>query len=223
LAAATEVKLFAGYLYDTGNNTAGGGSKSPVGGAPQLQLDTAIPALNHCVFSEPGMYASASTLYLSLQCVKITSLSPLTITDHPIVLLKCSGSCTTGSNWSYVGTVLNDTNATAIGYDTGFSASGLFESAGSIYLVATPVQTAGVPWSDYYSGCRVYRFSNIDSAQLEISGSQPGLIGSVNGTAGSFNGACAYNASANMSGMLYSEANTSGTDVFRIFMSHKNF
>jgi hypothetical protein len=223
LATATEVKLFAGYLYDTGNNTAGGGSQSPVGGAPQLQLDAAFPALNNCVFSEPGMYASASALYLSLQCVKITSLSPLTISDHPIVLLKCSGSCTTGSNWSYAGTVLNDSNAATIGFDTGFSASGLFESAGRIYLVATPVQTSGAPWPDYYSGCRVYRFSNIDSAQLETSGSKPTLVGSVNGTAGSFNGACAHNASANMSGMLYSEAKTSVTDVFRIYMSHKNF
>ena len=96
-------------------------------------------------------------------------------------------------------------------------------AGGSIYLVATPVQTAGAPWSNYYNGCRVYRFANIDSALLEASGSQPALIGSVSGTAGSFNGACAYDASANMSGMLYSEAKTSVTDVFRIYMSHKNF
>ena len=224
LVTATEVKLFAGYLYDTGNNTAGGGSQSPVPGAPQIQLDTALnPALNNCVFSEPGMYASGSALYVSLLCVKITGLSPLTISDHPIVLLKCSGYCTTGSNWSYAGTVLNDSNAAAIGFDTGFSASGLFESAGRIYLVATPVQTAGAPWPNYYNGCRVYRFANIDSALLDPPGSQPALIGSVNGTAGSFNGACAYDASASMSGMLYSEAKTSVTDVFRIYMSHKNF
>ena len=184
LAAAPEVKLFAGYLYDSVNNTAAGNSGSPVGGAPQLQLDTAFPALSNCAFSEPGMYASGSAVYLSLLCVKISSLSPVTISDHPIVLLKCSGSCATGSNWSYVGTVLQDSNAAAIGYDTGFSASGLFESGGSIYLVATPVKTIGAPWPDYYSGCRVYRFTNIDSAQLQTSGSQPALIGSVSGTAG---------------------------------------
>lgn len=219
LAAAQEVKLFAGNLYDTGNNTAGGGSQSPLGGAPLIQLDTAFPALNTCVFTEPGMYASDSALYLSLLCVKTSDLSHLT------VLLKCASPCDTGNaaSWSYLGTVLQDSNAAAIGFDSGFSGSGLFESAGSMYLVATPVQTAGAPWPDYYNGCRVYRFSNIDSALLQTSGSQPALIGSVNGTAGSFNGACTYNTSANMSGMLYSEANTSVTDVFRIYMSHKNF
>ncbi|MFZ2160883.1 MAG: sialidase family protein [Sideroxyarcus sp.] len=220
LAAAPEVKLFAGYGYDTSNDTVGGGSQSPLGGAPQIQLDTALdPALNTCVFTEPGMYASDSALYLSLLCVKTSDLSHLT------VLLKCTSPCNTGSaaSWSYLGTVLQDSNATAIGFDSGFSGSGLFESAGSMYLVATPVQTAGAPWPDYYNGCRVYRFSNIDSALLQTSGSQPALVGSVNGTTGSFNGACSYNASANLSGMLYSELNTSATDLFRIYMSHKNF
>ena len=56
-----------------------------------------------------------------------------------------------------------------------------------------------------------------------MSGSQPALIGSVNGTAGSFNGACAYHASANMSGMLFSEVNPSVTDMFQIYKSHINF
>ncbi|MBU1425850.1 MAG: glycoside hydrolase [Gammaproteobacteria bacterium] len=220
LAAAQEVKLFAGNLYNSDNDTQNGITRSPLGGAPLIHLDTELdPALNTCLFSEPGMYASGSALYLSVLCVKYPGFS------HSIALLKCDSPCTTGSaaSWSYLGTVLQDSDAAAIGFDTGFSASGLFESAGSMYLVATPVQTAGAPWPDYYSGCRVYRFSNIDSALLQTSGSQPALIGSVHGTAGSFNGACAYNASANMSGMLYSEANTSVTDIFRIYMSHQNF
>jgi len=218
LAATTEIKLFGGYLYASANDTAGGTTRSPVGGAPQIQLDTALDtALNSCVFSEPGMYATNSALYMSLLCVHLSD------SNHLIALFKCTSACATGAAWSYLGTALNNANAASLGYDTGFSASGMFESGGNVYLVATPVQTAGAPWPDYYSGCRIFRFANIDTAQLQMSGAQPAQIGSVNGTQGSFNGACAYHASANMSGMLYSEAKTSVTDIFQIYKSHINF
>jgi hypothetical protein len=218
LAAAPEIKLFGDYIYDSANDTAGGSTRSPVGGTPQIQLDSLDPALNTCVFTEPGMYASGSALYLSLQCVHLSDANRLT------VLLKCASPCNTGSaaSWSYLGTVLQKSDAAAFGFDTGFSASGMFESAGSIYLVVTPVQTSGAPWADYYSGCRVFKFANIDSAQLQMSGSLPTLIGTVDGTSGSFNGACAYHASANMSGMLYSEFNMS-TLTYQMYMSHTNF
>lgn len=225
LAAAAEVKLFGGYLYDSANDTPApsGTTQSPVGAVPQIQLDTALDsALNTCVFSEPGMYATSSALYLSLLCVHLGDINTPADDDHLIVLLKCGSPCnaTSVSNWSYLGTALNNADAAAFGYDTGFSASGMFESGGSVYLVATPVQTSGAPWSDYYSGCRIFKFSDIDTATLQ--GSPPTLIGSVNGTPGSFNGACAYHASANMSGMLYSEFNTS-TFTFQIYKSHVNF
>ena len=222
LAAAPEIKLFAGYGYDAGNNTAGGGSRSPLGGAPLIQLDTALnSALNTCVFTEPGMYASSAALYLSLQCQHLDPASP----DRLIVLLKCASPCNTGSaaSWSYLGTLLNKSNAAAFGFDDGFAASGLFASAGNLYVVATPVQTSGAPWSAYYSGCHLFRFTDIDSALLQKTGVHPTLIASVNGTSGSFNGACSYHASASNSGMLYSELNTSVTDRFQIFMSHTNF
>ena len=225
LAAATEIKLFAGYLYDSANDTAGGTTRSPVGGAPQIQLDTALdPALSTCVFSVPGMYTTNSAVYLSLLCVHLGNINTPADDNHLIVLLKCGSPCNAASaaSWSYLGTALQNSDALAFGFDTGFSASGMFESAGNVYLVATPVQTAGAPWPDYYSGCRIFRFANIDSALLQMSGSQPMLIGSVNGTAASFNGACAFHASASMSGMLYSEFNTS-TQVFQIYMSHTNF
>jgi hypothetical protein len=220
LAAATEIKLFGGYLYDSANDTQYGTTQSPVGGAPKIQLDALNPALDTCVFSEPGMYATNSALYLSLLCVHLGNTSTTTDDDHLIVLLKCGSPCdaTNASSWSYLGTALNNADAAAFGFDTGFSASGMFESGGNVYLVATPVQSA--PWPDYYSGCRIFRFANIDTATLQ--GSPPTLIGSVDGTAGSFNGACAYHASANMSGMLYSEFNTS-TTTFQIYMSHTNF
>ena len=221
LAAAPEIKLFAGSLYDPGNNTAGGASGSPVGGAPLIQLDTALnTALNTCgVFTEPGLYASSGALYVSLQCEHLADANRL------IVLLKCASPCNTTSaaSWSYLGTVLEKSDATAFGFDSGFAAPGMFASAGSVYLVVTPVQNSGAPWPDYYSGCRVFKFADIDSGLLQKNGSQLTLMGSIEGTSGTFNGACSYHASAGNSGMLYSELKTSVSARFQIFMSNTNF
>jgi hypothetical protein len=220
LATAPEIKLFSGYLYDTSNNTLGGTSGSPVGGAPQIQLDTALnSALNTCVFTEPGMYASNSALYVSLQCEHLAN------SDRLIVLLKCISPCNAGNSasWAYLGNVLQKSDASAFGFDSGFAAPGIFASSGNIYLLATPVQTAGAPWPDYYKGCRVFKFSDIDTALLQKSGSQPTVIGSIDGTAGSFNGACSYHVSASDSGIMFSELNTSVNDKFQIFESHTNF
>ncbi len=220
LAAAPEMKLFAGYLYDSSNDTAGGTSGSPVGGAPLIRLDTALdPALNTCVFTEPGTYASSGALYVSLQCEHLAD------SDRLIVLLKCASPCNAGSavSWSYLGTVLRRSDAIALGFDSGFAASGMFTSGAGVYLVVTPVQTGGMLFPDYYSGCRVFRFENIDTALLRKTGSQPALTGSVDGTPGSFNGACSFHALATGSGMLYSELNTSVTERFQIFMSHTHF
>ncbi len=221
LAAAPEIKLFAGSLYDPGNNTAGGASGSPVGGAPLIQLDTALDsALNTCgVFTEPGLYASSGALYVSLQCERLADANRL------IVLLKCTSPCNTASaaSWSYLGTVLQKPDAIAFGFDSGFAASGMFASGASVYLVVTPVQSAGAPFPDYYSGCRVFKFADIDSGLLQKTGSQPTLIGSIDGASGTFNGACSYHTSATNSGMLYSELKPAVAAKFQIFTSNTNF
>lgn len=221
LAAATtpEVKLFAGTIYNTDNN---------VTGTPLLQLDNLDPALNDCaVFTGPGMVVSAGALYVSLQCeVFDLTVSPPAHLNRLIVLLKCAGgSCGNTASWSYRGTLLQKSDATAFGFDDGFADSSLFAAAGSMYLVVTPVQKVGAPWPAYYNGCYVFKFADIDAnpALLQKTGNQLVLIGSVGGTAGSFNGACGYHASASYSGMLYSELKTTVTDRFQIFMSHINF
>jgi hypothetical protein len=220
LAGAPEIKLLSGYRYDPGNDTAGGGSRSPVGDPPRIQLDTALdPTLNTCVFTEPGLLASEEALYLSLLCKHLAD------SDSRIILLKCAGPCDTGraGAWSYLGTVLRNSDAAAIGFDAGFSAPSLFASAGMAYLVVTPVRTAGAPWPDYYSGCRIYQFSDLDSARLRKQDSRPEIIGAWDGSAGSFNGACAFHPAASASGMLYSELAPSEVEKFRIFMSHMSF
>jgi hypothetical protein len=220
LAAAPEVKLFAGYLYDPGNDTAGGGSRSPVGDSPLIQLDTALdPALNTCVFTEPGMYASGDALYASLLCKHLAD------SDSWIILLKCANPChaENAEAWAYLGTALRESDAAAFGFDEGFSAPDMFASAGNVYLVVTPVQTGGMPWPDYYSGCRVFQFSDLDSARLRMDGSRPEIIGTWDGSPGSFNGACSFHPAAGASGMLYSELVPPDVEKFQVFMSHIRF
>ena len=220
LAAAPEIKLFAGRIYNPDNNGVG---------TPPIQLNTLDLALKDCaVFTGPGMVAAAGALYLSLQCeaFDFTPLPPALPVhiNRLIVLLKCTGgSCGSAANWSYRGTVLQRSDATAFGFDDGFADSGLFAAAGSVYLVVTPVQKVGATWPDYYNGCYIFKFADIDAALLEKAGNQLKLIGTVGGTAGSFNGACAYHASASNSGMLYSELKPTVTDRFQMFMSHINF
>ena len=221
LATAPEIKLFAGNIYDPGNNTTG---------TPVLQLDTLNQDLNNCsVFTEPGMYASNTALYVSLQCETIDfNATPPVSLDRLIVLLKCSGgSCGASANWSYQGTIFQKSDAVAFGFDSGFAAPGLFASTGGVYLVVTGAQFVTPSMGAAYvglSGCRIFRFTDIDSALLQQTGAQPTLIGSINGSAESFNGACSYHASASQSGMFYSEINTSVTDAFfQIFMSRINF
>lgn len=219
LAAAPEIKLFAGKIYDAGNNTTG---------TPLLQLDTLSPALNGCaVFTEPGMYASNGALYVSLQCEKFDfAVTPPVPVDRLIVLLKCASLCASAASWSYQGTVFQKSDASAFGFDSGFAAPGMFASAGNVYLIVTGAQVVTPPMGAAYvsySGCRIFRFTDIDSALLEKTGAQPTLIGSVYGAAGSFNGACGYHASANQSGVLYGEIKPGAIDKFQIFMSHTNF
>jgi hypothetical protein len=217
LASATEVKLFSSFGYDPGNNILNGPSGSPVGGAPAIALDTALTTtLNGCFFTEPGMLATSSALYVSMLCVK----SP---TDHRIILLKCDSPCdtTSASSWTYVGTALNDTDAASFGFDQGFSAPGLVTSSGQNYLMVTP--QSSTPFDSHYNGCRVFRFTDIDTASLQRTGGVPDLVATVNGDAGSFNGACTYLPAASRAGVIYGQAFLTSTEKFRLFMSGVNF
>lgn len=217
LATATEIKLFGGAGYDTANNSLGGPTSSPVGGAPAVQLDTAIhAALNNCLFSEPSLYSNSGALYLSLLCKQLA-----TPNDSLIVLLKCVNPCNMAqaSSWSYLGTLLNNSDASAAGFNGGYSAPQLVESGGKSYLIATPVENPG----DLYRGCRVFRFADLESGVLERTGGIPNIVTQVNGTSGSFNGACTYHSSSSGSGVIYSEINPSETEVFRLFRSGVQF
>lgn len=219
LASAPEIKLFSSATYDPANNTAGGPTGVPVDGAPAIALDTAIHAeLNGCLVAEPSLMSASDALYLSADCVK-------SATDMRIVLLKCTNPCnmTTvgGSNgWVYVGTVLTKTDGDLFGVDQGFSASNLIQSNGQNYLIATP--RSSTPWDGYYNGCKIFRFSDIDTASLQRTGAVPDVISTVNGDAGSFNGACSYLPSALKAGVILDQLFPASSEKFRMFMSGVN-
>jgi hypothetical protein len=180
LGAATEVKLFVGSIYDLGNDTPGGGSMSPVGGAPVLHVETLHPDLAGCLaFTEPSLFATSTSLEVALSCVKPPN-------SGRILRLACSAPCaaTTPSSWTYAGTLLTGANATTLGYDTGFSAPSLVRTAsGGRALLITPVKST--PFPAFYDGCLVYPLTT--SGALAGSATAPSFV--VPGTIGAFRGA----------------------------------
>lgn len=214
LSAASEVKLFSGSMYDVGNNVLGGGSASPLGGAPAIALDLALNSqLNNCaIFTEAGMLANASGLYLNLLCGTST-------TNHRIILLKCAAPCnpSLGASWSFLGVALNDADAASFGFNQGFSGASLVSANGSYYLLATPVKNT--PMDGFYNGCMLFKFDNLEAASLQRSSGALSNILSVNGDAGSFNGACTYWPAASKAGIIYSQA----VSDFRLFSTGITF
>jgi len=206
LASAPEIKLFTSAGYSTDNDTAGGNTKSPLGGGPVLALDAAFPALTGGIFSEPGLLAYDSNLYLALLCVQPG-------VDHRIVLLRCCSTCDPASagSWEYLGSPLGEAEALPYGYDQGFSAPALFASTSGLHLIVTPVSS--VPFDGFYNGSWVYRFSDIGTAALS------GRVGVVNGVAGTFNGAAAFLPAASQPGLVYSQYVEGGTKPFQLMKS----
>jgi len=220
LASAIEIKLFGSYLYDTGNNTAGGGSQSPLGGAPAIQLDTAIsPVLNTCLFGEPSLYANQNSLYLAVQCDHLSD------GDRWIVLLKCASPCqmSSAASWAYVGTLFKKSDAATLGFSGGFAAPAIAETSGGVFLIVTPAQDP----SAVYKGCRVYKFANLDTATLVGVPGPPTLIASIDTPVtpgGTFFGAGAFTGNSSSSGLLYGEIKgTFPTWEFQIFKSRMTF
>ena len=219
LPTATEIKLFSSASdppYDPANNTAGGPSGVPVDGAPAIAFDTAFnhADLNGCFISEPSLLSTSAALYLSVDCLRAT--------DFSVVLLKCVHPCTMtevgGSNgWTYAGTALTLADGVSFGVDQGFSASSLVQSGGQNYLIATP--RSSTPDNGYYNGCKVFRFSDLDTATLQRTNGVPDVVATVNGDAGSFGGACTYLPSASRAGVIRGQIFPTATEKFRLLMS----
>lgn len=205
LQAATEVKLFAGGLYDTANNTASGTTGSPVGGAPVIALQSLNVQLNNClIFTEPGLLSTASFLYMTSICVEAS--------NYRVALFRCAQPCAMTSGWSYVATLLQNSDAVSLGY-LNFSASELLQENGANYLMVSPEGATGSP--GIYHGCKVYKFTDINTGTLQ---GAPTAVNTVNGTQGSFNGACGFDEQS-QTGIVFSEFNFTLNESFQIFKS----
>lgn len=220
LLTASEIKLFSSQGYDSGNNSATGPTTPPVGGAPAIALETSISSsLNGCLAGEPAAFATSTALYFAFQCEHMTD------GNRWISLLKCNSPCniTSPAAWTYLGNFLQKSDASAFGFDAGFAAPGFTESQdGTLHLVVSPVQNIGSPWNNYYKGCYFFEILDLNTANLKKDSSlKPILKKIIHGTSGSFNGACAYHKELTGSGVIYSEINTSLTDLFQIFLSHE--
>lgn len=218
LRTASEIKLFAGAYYNTANNKANGTTRSPLGGAPAIALDTEYSAdLNGCVFAEPGMATTSSALYLAIVCNK----SPF---ERKVALFKCASPCTptTAASWKYLGSTLDTADAALFGYDEGFSASNLVIANDTFYVIVTP--QSSTPWEGHYNGCMIFPFDDIETATIaRLENGAPRHVAQVDGTPGSFNGACTYLPAASAAGVIYSELNLTGLPYFRMLMSGVGF
>jgi hypothetical protein len=189
LANATPVKLIGTFAYAAVNNDAAAWTRPPIAGAPVLQASQISSELAGCaVLTEPGVLARPEGLYLALVCHEKKSL--LKGVESRIVLLRCMRPCTAAGSWQFVGTVLDMSDAKALGVEK-FSAADLFSAEGSDYLTVSPVGKN--PGNDAYKGCWVIPFRNINTGELWRSAGgvlQPRLR--VTLEADSFNGACSY-------------------------------
>ncbi len=227
LVAATPIKLFGGAGLQADNNNTATPLFSPIGTTPAIQLNTGItptpggpdPAeLNWCIFLEPGLLATNSTLHMSMYCADASSIPATGGVTEYVVHFSCNSPCniTNAASWKYLGRLLTPRDAQADTGDHHFQAPALIEKSGKIYLTVTPVDTTA---GDRYNGCRVYEFVDPNSNQLLRSAGQLVERTRVYGDADTHHGACdAY--SGLEGGFLLSQLKTPGTeDMFSIYKS----
>ena len=223
LATATAVKLFGGAGLQADNTIAGAPVYAPIAGSPTIQLNTGISQtigganvaeLSLCIFSEPGLHATADAIYMSIYCADASTV-PLT---EYIVHFRCTSPCsmTNAASWEYLGRLLSPTDAQAATSNHHYQAPAIAEKNGKTYLVVTPVNTTS---GARYNGCRVYEFVDINSNSLRRNNGQLVEVARVDGDASSHNGACAaYNGLDG--GIILSQLGTIGTaDTFKIIKS----
>ncbi|MGE0525502.1 MAG: sialidase family protein [Bdellovibrionales bacterium] len=223
LVNATPIKLFSGFAYNSEANTAGAPLYPPISGPPKIALDKTFPELANCIFTEPGMYANAKGVYVTVYCGRpFASDGPEDPDYSRVGLLKCASPCDMArvSSWKYIATLFTNADTLKLGYDGGgFGATGMFEGEdGTVYLTVTPSDNN--PGPSYYKGCYIYKFTDLDSGILDKTA--PARIFSGE----NFNGACAFHKAAKKAGLMYIQTKPKypyEADMFQIFKSGITF
>ncbi len=171
--------------------------------------------LKACIFVEPSLHATATTLYLTTYCADISTGSIIQYLVH----FRCSGACTVSdaASWEYIGRLLTPADAQAATGNTHYQAPALVTKNSKTYLLATPIDTS-TPTARY-NGCRVYEMTDINSNQLKRTNGNLVEIARIDGEANTHNGACAAYSGID-GGILYSQVGSMGTaNAFQIYKS----
>ena len=223
LATATPVKLFGGAGLQPQNTITVAPVFAPIGGPPVIQLNTALTQvpggadpveLNLCVFAEPGLHATNSSVYLAIFCADAIT-DPVT---EYLVYFRCNSPCTmtSAASWEYLGRLLTPADAQAATGDDHYQAPALAEKNGKTYLVVTPVNTTS---GNRYNGCRVYEFSDVNSNQLLRNSGQLVEVARIDGDASTHNGACAAYSGLDGGILLSQREPASPAETFKIYKS----
>ncbi len=130
---------------------------APWNAFPTVNVSALDPALSsYILYSEPGAFAKDGTLYVSLAA----------ITNAPAAIVVIA-SDDHGATWRYVGTALDPSDATSLGY-VRFDGSALAEDDGRVFLMVTP-ETASV----IHDGTLVFEFADLTTASLVRSSGTP--------------------------------------------------
>jgi hypothetical protein len=146
LVSATPVKLFGGVVLLADGSNTGSPVFSPLGGVPAIQLNSDLSRtrgvlnlteLTFCIFTEPGLHATTSALYLTIYCTDV-STAPL---SEYLAYFRCGSPCdiTNKMSWEYLGRLLTPADGQlATGFHH-YQAPALVTSNDKTYLLATPV------------------------------------------------------------------------------------
>lgn len=220
LASATEKKLWAGVLYDSANNVAGGTTDSPVGGGPLIGMSQF--GLQRCLaMTEPGGLANSSAVFLAWNCLQ--SAPPpnppsriITETD----LLVCAQPCTpeNPASWVLGGVPLTPLDDLYFG-TLRISGQDIFFDGATAYLLVSPVGSAPVPGA--YQGCFEFQFIDLANGKIlrDLSG-HPQIVNQVQGAFGTFNGSCTFGQNVTDAGFAYGQILTfTPNPIFNIFLA----
>ncbi len=153
-------------------------------------IDTSLSALSPDVQScgwifEPALYYQSGTLYLTATCLSSSQTTIVVFSTQPQGDVK-------SWKWKYNGTLAGTTEAHQLGGD-GLTQADIAKGAdGSLLLIASVVQGAGVA---NHSGCRAVAIQSLDTPQLTKNTSGNLVVKAAINTSDLMpkgNGACTY-------------------------------